>query len=162
MTLVDNPWDLFPKHEHLGTEECGNEIVVDTGGTLQPVFAMWHDPPEVLILCRSATEFHKQVPNFAATGHVSDQMQQFVDTLWTGGDGHLLSLEQARTQIGEHVAGWLDTLPEQSLIADLRAAEPGSGFTWCLDDTFSRCPGALIFARVRSPRLGFFKRLFGR
>jgi hypothetical protein len=162
MQFSDNPWDLFPDHEHLGTEECGNEILVDATVPARPVVALWHDPPLVMLLCRTAAEFRELAPDFDQTQTLPRQLTALVDTMWARGDAHMLPLNKAGEQLGPAFASWLAPLPPSSLIADLRAGVPGAGFIYDLRSQFTRCPGTLVFARATTPRPpGLVRRLFG-
>lgn len=166
--LHDNPWDLFPEHHHVGTEESGNEIVLDmSSGKAGPVYGLWHDPPAVVVLARTERDLRALVPGLA--DHPADtaitlpeSVLNRLDTALAWSRTHLLTLEAARSRLGPEAAQWLSTLPAESLICDLRDAEPGTGFEWGADSKLARHPDMAVFACVTLPKKpSFLKRLFG-
>lgn len=161
-TLVDNPWDLFPEHKHLGTEECGNEVIVDrTGGADGPVYGLWHDPPMIVVLARSAEEFLAIEPQFRQQGTypVGKAIQDLVAL--TAGDS--LTLERALAELEPPLAPWFQSFPAGATFVDLRAASPGSGFDFDAHSSFAKHPDMAVFAVYTPPRKpGLFSRLIGR
>jgi hypothetical protein len=164
-TLVDNPWNLFPQHRHLGTEESGNEIVVDTAsGDAGPVFGLWHDPPAVVILARNEQELRALAPDMSADNTITlpAAVHARLDAALLWGRSNAMTIDAARSKLGIAYADWLSGLPPDATIHDLRAAEPGTGFEWTDRTTFTRHPASAVFASVTPPaKPGFFKRLFG-
>ena len=164
--FVDNPWDLFPSHRHLGTEESGNEIIVDTSaGDSGPVFGLWHDPAAIFILARTEQEFRDLVPDLGSDEDpitLPKALHARLDTALAWSKANLSPLDAARSKLGPEQAAWLSSLPPDAFVCDLRAGEPGTGFELGADTTLARHPGTAIFACVTPPaKPGFFKRLFG-
>ncbi len=165
IVVSDNPWDLFPEHRHLGTEECGNEIVCDLSKAgAKRVFGLWHDPAAILVL--AATEAH-----FVETfGPLPDDDTPL--TFKPGMEDRLFERVRAVDRmplrgeamgaLGAPFADWLQALPETARIADLRTAGPGDGFM--IDDwRVARHPEALVFALLPPEKKpGLLGRLFGR
>lgn len=165
ITMLDNPWDLFPQHRHLGTEEAGNEIVVDTSaGQDGPVMGLWHDPPAIVVLARNEQEFRKLAPRFGGdeATELPKPVHDNLDSALKWSKTNLLSCDDAGPRLGSQFADWLSSLPTNSVICDLRAAKPGTGFEYDASSSFARHPAAAVFACHTPPaKPGFFKRLFG-
>jgi hypothetical protein len=162
----DNPWDLFPEHRHLGTEESGNEIVVDTSsGDAGPVFGLWHDPPAIVVLARNEQELRALVPGLGSgddTITLPEAIHDRMSAALAWSKSNAMTIEAARAKLGASYSDWLSGLPPDAAIHDLRAAAPGTGFEWADRTTFTRHPASAVFASVTPPaKPGFFKRLFG-
>lgn len=162
---TENPWDLFPEHKHLATEECGNEIVCDlssAGGGR--VFGLWHDPAAILVLAESEADFETAYGPLPTDGMTLDLKpgaeDRFFERLQSADS--LPDKEAAGAALGPAFAAWIAELDEGARIADLRLAKPGEGFEFgnCL---LARHPHELVIAllpAVKKP--GLFGRLFGR
>lgn len=160
--LHDNPWDLFPEHRHLGTEECGNEIVLDrTGDKDGAVYGLWHDPPLVVVLARTEAAFRAAAPKFG-TEHqtVPEAIEKLIELPKAA---EPMSHAAALTELDAGLHDWVKAFPSETRFVDLRPAVPGSGFRWDLRDTFAKHPSAAVFAVHSAPKSSsWFARLLGR
>lgn len=160
-TFHENPWDLFPEHRHLGTDECGNEILVDrTNGADGPVYGLWHDPPAIVVLARTAAAFREVAPGFGA-GHqaVPEAIEKLIAL---PGATEPMSREAALTALDGGLHDWIMAFSPETRFVDLRPAVPGSGFSWDLRDTFAKHPSTAVFAVHSPPKpRGWLARLFG-
>jgi hypothetical protein len=165
-SMLDNPWDLFPSHRHLGTEESGNEIIVDTSlGDAGPVYGLWHDPPAIVVLARSEQEFRAMAPDMGAgdeTITLPEAVHDRVSAALAWSMANAMTIEAARGRLGTALADWLSSLPPDATVWDLRSGDPGTGFEWGLESTITRHPETAVYAvRTQPPKPSFFKRLFG-
>lgn len=162
---TDNPWDLFPEHKHLATEDCGNEIVCDlspAGGGR--VFRLWHDPAAILVLANTEAEFaaaYGPLPTDETTLELKPGVEDRLLKTLQRADS--LPLKQAAgAALGPTFDAWLADLAEDARIADLRQAKPGDGFEFG-NHRLARHPQALVIALLQPEKKpGLLGRLFGR
>jgi hypothetical protein len=165
IATTENPWDLFPDHRHLATEESGNEIVCDlspAGGGR--VFGMWHDPPAILVLAGSEAEFataYGPVPTDDSPLELKRGVEDRLLKTLRRADSLPLK-EAAGAALGPAFAAWLGELGEDARIADLRQAKPGEGFEFG-NFQLARHPDELVIALLPpTKKPGLLGRLFGR
>lgn len=160
--LHDNPWDLFPEHRHLGTEECGNEIVLDrTGGADGQVYGLWHDPPVIVMLARTEADFRKAAPGFGKELQtVPKAIAKLIDLPKAT---EPMTREAALAGLEPGLGDWINAHAPETRFVDLRSAEPGAGFGWGLNATFAKHPAAAVFALHPAPKArGWLARMLGR
>jgi hypothetical protein len=150
-----SPWGFCPKHLHLGTEMCGNEILVDLGGGDDgPVVGLWHDPSYLIVIAKSLSDWRTMKPGWS-TGDEFDL------------DDHLQLNEVAASDRGDAtllasgIMHWVSQLPDGARIFDLRNSRPGAYFDWGKAERFFRHPTEFVFAMEPKPP-GLFSRMFGR
>lgn len=162
---TENPWDLFPNHKHVATEESGNEIVCDlspAGGGR--VFGLWHDPPAILVLAESEADFataYGPVPTDDSPLELKRGVEDRLLKTLRRADSLPLK-EAAGAALGPTFAAWLEELAEGARIADLRHAKPGDGFEFG-NFLLARHPRELVIALLAPEKKpGLLGRLFGR
>lgn len=161
----ESPWELFPKHRHLCTEESGNDVIVDTtSGDDGPVLGLWHDPPAIVVLAKTEQEFRVLVPSLAGddTMPLPAAIHARLDAALAWSKANVLPREDAGMALGAGFSDWISTLPAEARICDLRAREPGTGFELGSDTTIARHPTAAVFACLApAKKPGLFRWLFG-
>ena len=161
-TLNSNPFDLFPDHRHLGTEESGNEIIVDrTGGADGPVYGLWHDPPAVVVLAQTEAAFRAAAPEFGDNHPTVPDLIEKLIALPAAATP--LSRDEALTGLEAKLHDWIAAFPPETRFVDLRPGTPGSGFAWTLRDTFAKHEAMAVFAIHSAPKQrGWLGKLLGR
>lgn len=125
---------LFPCSVQLAGDGFGNFWIldIDNQGNWGPVFYVCHDPAVVVMHSASLAEFISHVDEFGkvlSTSHLDKVHEGIVNEIW--GTGQNLIDYAAAVQSADSVLKEFATRAGQDyMIADLRAAVNGAGFSW--------------------------------
>ena len=160
----ENPWDVFPHNRHIGTDDCGNEIVVDcSAGEDGAVFGLWHDPAAVVVLARSEALFREEAADFESGNALPPALARRINQALEGDEQGGMPREAAGQTLGPGYESWLSGLPAGAVVFDLRSSRPGTGFELGARTLIMRHPGSAVFATFEPPRPpGLLGRLLGR
>jgi hypothetical protein len=162
--------EALPVAVTLLADGAGNFWAVDVnrdgGGAWETVFFASHDPPVLAIQAPDLTTFLLQVlqPEETVPKHALEHIRTVsAKRIWKE-DPWLVSVEEARRAQNPTLATFARQLPDTFRVADLRAKEIGSGFSWgrAGPDAEVRRNGADLIFGVEQKAPGFLRRLLAR
>ena len=151
---------LLPYSVALLGDGAGNFWAADINplnGAWGPIFFVNHDPPVIVLQEVNVGSFISQLvaPNeTSAEGGFDEVLARAVNRIWRA-DPWLVSADKARSCLDANLSAFVDQLPTNYCIADLRAKEIGSGFAWGragADAKVRRAGTALVFAIEQKAR----------
>jgi cell wall assembly regulator SMI1 len=162
--------EAFPHPHSIAHDGFGNYWILDLlpdSGVWGPVFFACHDPPVIAYQAPTIEEFLRDAVAMWQGGPrspVDVVHEDVVNRIWRE-NPDLLTPEAAAASADPTLRGFAASLPPTALIADLRQARVGQGFSW---GRYGPKTGLLragrerIWAMVPPERKpGFFGRLFG-
>lgn len=162
--------EVFPHAHPIAHDGFGNYWIVDLlpeSKEWGPVYFACHDPPVVVYQSPNVAEFIAAVGRYWEPGCTSpiDQVhEEHSRRIWVE-NPDLLTRREALSSGDRELRSFAGTLPENALIADLRDARTGQGFSlgrFGRRQTSVRCGTSRIWALVPPERrLGLLARLFG-
>ncbi|MDF2770837.1 MAG: hypothetical protein K0S86_330 [Geminicoccaceae bacterium] len=163
--------EAFPHAYSLAHDGYGNYWVLDLlpGSTdWGPVFYACHDPPVIAYQAPSIEAFLRDVvamPVDDPRSPIDEVHERVVNRIWSENPG-LRSQGEALASPDSAVREFAATLPGDAMIADMRSARRGDGFSWGRHGPrteLRRCGTERIWAIHRPARKpGLLSRLFGR
>lgn len=160
--------DIFPHGMPIASDGFGNYWVVDLAPdstAFGPIWFACHDAPVVLYQSQDLSEFLEELFKMCEppyTSLVDDVHEDRIREVWRTNPG-VLPYQECVESADPVLRQFADTLDPSYEIIDLRAAEPGDGFSWGRygPQTVVRRHGTLpVFAYER--RRGLIARLLGR
>jgi len=127
--------DVFPAAHSIAHDGYGNYWVLDLRPetvTWGPVYYACHDPPVIVYQASSVEEFLLQTVQLWESGArsaVDAVHEDAVSVIWKHNPGLIRQVEAARSP-DPALRGFASELAPEFMIADLRAAKIGHGFSW--------------------------------
>src|SRR5690349_2225266 len=127
--------DIFPNAYSIGADGYGNFWVLDllpTTTTWGPVFYVCHDPPVVAYQSATIEEFLNDTIAMwkdGAKSPVDLVHEDVVHRIWRE-NPDLMTPEALRGSADEALRAFASSLPPGAMVADLRRAALGQGFSW--------------------------------
>jgi len=162
--------EIVPVGLAIAADGTGNDWVIDISretGAWGPIVYLAHDPPVVVIQAPNLVIFLEQIFDL---GHSKRNNQlEFVSSaaahrIWSD-DPYLLSRESCQRESDPVLENFCRDLPETFHVADLRALEIGSGFSWGRsgpDTRIERCGSEFLFGVEIEVKKSFLSRLLKR
>lgn len=131
--LPRNPFgfaQLIPLGLPVAADECGNTWVIDVNvktGEWGAVLFVSHDPPVMAIQADSIDSFVQQILSIGKSAVALTEVA--IGKIWHE-DPFLQGVESAAQGSDPVLRRFAELVPRDFKIADLRAKQPGTGFSW--------------------------------
>ena len=161
--------EIFPYGLPVMADGFGNFWVVDLTSeptSTAPLFFACHDAPVILYQSPDLTTFLDEIFKLYQPPHkslIDDVHEDRLFQVWRR-NPQVIDHKAAMKSSDLAIATFASQLPPQFQIIDLRAVEPGMGFSWGRygrKTELRRFGQQRIFAYAKPPKSGFFSKIFG-
>ena len=164
--------EFFPNSVELAGDGFGNFYILDVhkNGSWGNVFYVCHDPAVIVKHSDNLTQFIEHVHDFGKNGSNANMdiinKKTVLDYFWRD-DGGFIDLENARGSGDKTLSEFARSLPDNSVVADLRNMPNQTGFAWGKfcgkgTDNVKRHETELIWGIEKPVKKGFFAKLFAK